>query len=364
MKKLFQIKYNENERIFGLDLLRSLAILLVLFEHGENIVRNNFPSFPRLRFMDGVELFFVLSGFLIGTILIKLFEKEGFGKDILFQFWKRRWFRTLPNYYLIVLFILLYFYFVTDSFDDFSWKYLLFIQNFSSPHPHFLGVAWSLAIEEWFYLLFPSVIVSLHFVMPKIKVKTIFVITIILFLFFPLLVRIIKTIDFTDNSFHFWDYNYRKIVITRLDSIVFGVLGAFINYYYAVLFNKYEYLKFIIGITLIIVAQKFLYSGFTLFTFYFDVLAIGILFLFPMLISIQKVPKLISVPITYISIISYSLYLVHSSIILDPITSFFKPFTDFEAIMFYIIYFVLSFLISIFMYKIYEKPIMNFREKK
>ena len=59
--------------------------------------------------IDGVSIFFVLSGFLIGGILIKVLETEPATFKTLFNFWIRRWFRTLPNY-LFILLILIFFY--------------------------------------------------------------------------------------------------------------------------------------------------------------------------------------------------------------------------------------------------------------
>ena len=58
------------QRIFGLDFLRTIAILIVMFFHG-GILLDNTPleGFPYIPLVDGVDIFFVLSGYLIGTIL-------------------------------------------------------------------------------------------------------------------------------------------------------------------------------------------------------------------------------------------------------------------------------------------------------
>lgn len=160
---LFKIDNYIGNRIFGLDLLRCIAILLVLLTHFlESITPNNLTHFYyKYLFIDGVSLFFVLSGFLIGTILIKNFLKYGISLTTLLNFWKRRWFRTLPNYYLVILFVLTFncFYKNIDiSFADvlrrvtFTQNFYLLDENYYKKFPE----GWSLAIEEWFYLLIPS----------------------------------------------------------------------------------------------------------------------------------------------------------------------------------------------------------------
>jgi len=88
-------------RVFGLDFLRALAILLVLVAHA------SFMFLPLTHRLEawwmlghlGVELFFVLSGFLIGAILVKQAQAA---RLRIGRFWLRRWLRTLPNYYLLL----------------------------------------------------------------------------------------------------------------------------------------------------------------------------------------------------------------------------------------------------------------------
>ena len=141
-------------RIFGLDLMRFFAIVFVVFGHIWYV-------FPQLHFMGhiwvfGVEVFFVLSGFLIGGILIKVLEKE-VSKRALYNFWVRRWFRTLPNYYLFLLINIIAFSYFKDSYQ-WNYSYLFFLQNLAWMPERFFSVSWSLAVEEWFYLIVPSLV--------------------------------------------------------------------------------------------------------------------------------------------------------------------------------------------------------------
>jgi peptidoglycan/LPS O-acetylase OafA/YrhL len=97
----------------------------------------------------GVEIFFVLSGFLIGQILLRDFE-QGVNFKKLLHFWKRRWIRTIPVYYLVLF---LKFVLAPAIGINIIW-YFLFLQN-NIYGIDFFGVSWSLVIEEWFYLLIP-----------------------------------------------------------------------------------------------------------------------------------------------------------------------------------------------------------------
>ena len=96
------LKKIEKNRIFGLDIMRTFAILAVMFGHSIFFLPTSIKDQLHAFVIDGVNIFFVLSGFLIGGILIRDFEKKKTIK-VLFNFWIRRWFRTLPNYFLILI---------------------------------------------------------------------------------------------------------------------------------------------------------------------------------------------------------------------------------------------------------------------
>src|SRR5688572_4697894 len=88
-------------RKIGLDLPRALAITLVLVSH--------FVKRCEILGFYGVELFFALSGFLIGGILYRdLAASPGWTFPRVKHFWFRRWWRTLPNYYLFLIIALIF----------------------------------------------------------------------------------------------------------------------------------------------------------------------------------------------------------------------------------------------------------------
>jgi peptidoglycan/LPS O-acetylase OafA/YrhL len=149
-----------HQRIPQLDAVRGIAILVVML--------HNSGAFPRLFAQGwmGVDLFFVLSGFLITGILLDTKQSESYFKN----FYIRRCLRIWPLYYaaLFFMFVLVPFLRPSEASTVFTarsspwWAYTLFLQNFLVPIPTaatgLLGVTWSLAVEEQFYLVWPWVI--------------------------------------------------------------------------------------------------------------------------------------------------------------------------------------------------------------
>ncbi|QHW31171.1 acyltransferase [Paenibacillus rhizovicinus] len=216
------------ERNAGLDIIRSSAILLVLFCHGLGFFFMSYHDWNPLNYVTGylgVELFFVLSGFLIGRILLQEIVENG-SLSRLGTFYVRRWFRTLPLYLLAVAITYL---FVTHHMNLTN---LVFLQNFNESHLAFLPISWSLSIEEWFYLLMPvPLLLAGKF---RRKPAAFFVVSALLIAFFPIL-RMFEV----HNNQPLWDYGVRKQIPLRLDSLVFGVMLAGVKTYHAAFYRKY-----------------------------------------------------------------------------------------------------------------------------
>lgn len=157
-----------DKRITELDGLRGLAILMVLIFHYARFQPSQhsvlyYLLLPIGLTWSGVDLFFVLSGFLIGGILIDHKNSANYFK----AFYFRRIHRIFPVYYLLIgTFLIARFLFPTsDLFVSAmpAWAYILFAQNLFSPFlvtlgAPWMGVTWSLAIEEQFYLLLPMIV--------------------------------------------------------------------------------------------------------------------------------------------------------------------------------------------------------------
>lgn len=106
----------------------------------------------------GVDLFFVISGFLITLGLIRSRDKAETKGQSLYKFYIRRFLRIFPIYYLTV-FVLMFFYY--DRMMEILWWTLLYMRNFYSIKVQDFGLAghfWSLSVEEQFYLIWPFVI--------------------------------------------------------------------------------------------------------------------------------------------------------------------------------------------------------------
>lgn len=360
-------------RVFGLDLLRAIAILLVLISHGRHYMEKTMEGFAEYLSFGGylgVELFFVLSGFLIGGILLKIFEKSGRNITItdIKNFWIRRWFRTLPNYYLVLLinFIIVTVYF---GYFHFDFRYLFFLQNFYTPALGNMNYAqsWSLTIEEWFYLITP-VVLYLSVKILNIKVKNSILIAILfmiivipaLKLFYQYFVQdILGKGDKLDFS------TFRIVAILRLDSIIYGVLLSYINYYYNNLLIKMKNYLLAAGlisfvfIVIIMILQVDGYVTSNIFNIMFTSIgSFGLSLLLPYFNNLRiKKNNYLTRFITMTSVISYSLYLVHFSFVATLLKKL--NYSDFVN---YFLFWFLSYFLSILLYYFFESKMTKLRE--
>ena len=136
------------KREIELDFIRGIAILLVLvFHYRTRKILLSSPFLQRIQAFGwaGVDIFFVLSGFLVGGLLMK--EWKANGKVDCFRFLKRRGFKIWPSYYLFLVVAAIIH---VRPLKSFLWQNLLNIQNYV---PTTLSHTWSLAVEEHFYLL-------------------------------------------------------------------------------------------------------------------------------------------------------------------------------------------------------------------
>jgi peptidoglycan/LPS O-acetylase OafA/YrhL len=167
-----------NKRNDGLDTLRALAIILVFMYHYMVFVSktNTFGWGSSLGWI-GVDLFFVLSGYLIAN---QIFSGVVKGQDLsLKAFYARRFLRTLPNFYVVLALYFLFPVVMGGKTPPPLWQFLTFTQNYQLQPGTAFSHAWSLCIEEQFYLFFPLlVLVGVRYI-KSIKVGWIFLLILI-----------------------------------------------------------------------------------------------------------------------------------------------------------------------------------------
>lgn len=355
------------ERKVGLDILRALAILIVVEQHGRAIINEVFPQFNLLGSTDGVDIFFVLSGFLIGGIIIRDNRNNSF--DINY-FLGRRWYRTLPNFYVaLLLSLVIYIVFTENKLIDIKliFQTAFFIQNYIGPFENyaFFSEAWSLSIEEHFYLTFSLLL----FIFIKLKVKESVLYTMIVLTVIAFVSRIIIAKSIIIGDYGTYNSSIRTIIPCRLDSLTLGVLMSYFkDKFYSVFSNRFNsFLMFLIGLFFCIYFDRtyLLTAPITPFVIMFHSLlfSFGVALLLPFLDSLKMRDSVLKSSILFISKISYSMYLYHNFIFAQPISQLVYDMNYAMKIYFYIIYWIFVISVSFFMFTFLEMPFLKIRDK-
>jgi len=359
--------------------MRTIAVTWVLLTHALWINPNLNATIAGVFGLGGtlgMESFFVLSGFLIGRILVKEYLKPNFKFQNMLYFWVRRWFRTLPNYYLILgVNVFLFWKYFSRIPNNLS-RYFYFGQNLTGSHPVFFPESWSLSIEEFSYIIGPLLFVLLLFFNKgKKKVYNLWIGTLVIILFF-LGTKYYYHQSVSNPSLEYWNTHLKPIVLYRIDAIYYGVLAAVISMRYIGEWNKYKKeLLLIGGVGLFVFFFILPYIGvnierFPLFynVLYFPIQSVLIACLLPFLSSYNLKDKttIFYKVITQMSIISYSMYLLHYSIVLFVLRfHFYNEYNSWlEALLLTVVYFLITIVFSFFLYHFYEKPMMNLRDSK
>ncbi len=351
----------EKQRIYGLDIMRAVAILLVIQSHSLIFLKSHFIIFG-----DGVSVFFVLSGFLIGQILLRTINTRPFNMKDLFIFYIKRWFRTLPAYYFVITtLIAIYFFLGTLCEKTQLIEHYFFIQKtyFRSFYPE----SWSLKIEEWFYFIIPFLL-YLSFKILKIEREKIFLYWVVIIILVGTLLRILLAIP-VENA-QDWFYPIRLNLPGRIDSIMYGMLGAYI-YFKKLLFWQYKIQLFYSGLLIFCICAINANLELNFFTKYFQTSleSISVLFILPKLHDIKDGKGIFFNFFTYVSSISYSMYLINGTPFMNLVRStqvkvqmvnLFHDAYPFVELLFYMIW---CFGGSYLIYKFIESPMINIREK-
>lgn len=358
-------KIDFDKRIFGFDLLRAFAIFCVIHGHGRHILKDTIvEGFPWFRLPHGVDIFFVLSGFLIGYSFIvnanKTNGKLTFSKTLIF--WKRSALRILPNYYFILFmnYILVRGDILNGSTDKFSvWRFFTFTQNLFYPFYDFFWESWSLATQEWFYLLFPTFILVLG---KFIKLKYIVPVISLFFIIGSVLYRF--SISGLDYDSFWWDVNFRKVALSRFDCIYYGVIAAWVRFYFKEYWIKYAKPLFLLGVLLFILHSNLpkginsIYSN----VFYLSIAPIYITMWFPLVDRLKDTKSIFGKLITYFSILSYAMYLFNLMVI-QILDKHYSAALQNHTILKYLIFWMVTLFLSYLLYILFENPISTYGNK-
>ena len=367
----------QSKRNFGLDLIRASAISLVVISHCTFLL---FPTYNhsiitliRVLGAVGVDLFFVLSGFLIGGILLKYIENEKTGFSDLINFWKRRWIRTLPNYFFILLINIFLFFIIGEKLPKDIGQYFIFIQNFNNPHPDFFTEAWSLSIEEYAYLFLPLLFYIGFLLFKNSNKEKIFLWFSIISIFILCLLKIKYFLNAEVESYKTWSVTFRKVVLYRIDAIYFGFLVVYFFRKYHEFFERNRKLIAFVGMILFMMVHTIIFTfqilpqthlWFYIFV-YLQLVIVSLGLLFPYFIAINY-NGVFKKSIEFISTRSYAIYLINYSLILLGIQRCFKlnEFPFYQKLILVIFFLVITLLLSEMLYKFFEKPILQYRNRK
>ncbi len=369
---IFRIDLDTTGRTFGLDIMRAVGILTVMEEHSFHIISDYFPhGFVFVPYRDKISFFFVLSGFLIGNIIMKLYNRDNFGSRDVCIFWIRRWVRTVPLYILVLSGLVVLRYSFTRVGFIFPWREFVFFQNFFYPESdpsYFYPEGWSLAVEEWFYFLVPAIIFTCHLLFSKVISKKKLLLSVILSIIIgSTALRVHRGLTTGDMNIYTWNIWFYKIVLLRLDTIMFGFFAAFVRYYYPAFWVRIKdiclYL-FIAGVTITLIGHEYWKEHMLwLKTFFLTQTGIIMTLWLPKLDSMKTGRGFWVKFMTYLSKLTYALFLLNRTPILKSMMQVFPARNLPMALCEYVLYFVLVLMSATLMHKYLEQPVMRFRER-
>ena len=364
-----------------LDILRGLAILLVLgshtpFDYDTAGIFSPFALFLQRFGGSGVDLFFVLSGFLIGGLLFK--EIRASGRLDLPRFFVRRGLKIFPSYYLLVLVALALVLLRTHGNVSGSLRTMfpnfIHIQNYWLDEERPIGQTWSLAVEEHFYLGLP---LFLWFILrgsrqprtalPAVPVATAFV------LVFCLAYRCFV------NGPHPYSFKFLFFTHVRIDSLMFGVLLAYFYHFFPqklAAAGRYRPALLLIGLALIspmfFLAREtgpFVWTvGFTLLYLGFGCLLLALLYspvdASPSGRIIGSAPARL---LAWIGTYSYTIYLWFGMLSDRPVTALFRKVHFLPPSLLWLtstlLYLVLAVAAGYFMGTLVDRPALALRDR-
>jgi peptidoglycan/LPS O-acetylase OafA/YrhL len=371
MKDSKQVVYFKN-----IDILRFVAVFLVLFAHayegwcgwfgkpgfmtveGNHTDFTNFGSYLNTAFTNGgigVDIFFLISGFLITYLLLS--EKENTGKISIAKFYFRRVLRIWPAYFLLIALTPLCVHLANGKTPDYL-PNVLFYNNFHAisikiwqyPYAHL----WSICVEEHFYLFWPFVVA---FIARK-NLKTAFLLLIAMSFLF-------RTYLFVVHS------DYWQIYLNTLSRIDVLVIGGLYALYYkeygfqAKLSKSTRLILYGLFIVVYVIDPVYTYDSFFDIVikkyFYVSILGLG------MIHFIFNEDRIFNLPfqksLNYLGKISYGIYLFSNVLIPIVVIRFMYQWGSTNMYLYFFLNIFLSILISAIVYELLEKQVLKWKKK-
>lgn len=291
-----------NQYIKSLDGWRAIAVILVIFSHMKEVLFIDGSLLFKISAwgLNGVDLFFAISGYLISKNLIS--ELKISNTINLKKFYLKRVFRLMPVLWinLLVLYILTKLGWIVVSSDEFL-STLTFWRNYlSTASSHYTGQMWSLSVEEHFYFFLP---LFLYFIR---KSKNVILFSLAIALTVTIW-RKLGTMPVIIEQFPLIEFNMWA-TFGRFDSLLYGVILAFLDSFYSDKLTRLKKISPFVVVTILTIVY---------------VLPIPLkptfeAILFPLLIysTISNedniISKILEYPfLTYIGKLSYSIYIWH-----------------------------------------------------
>ena len=352
----------------ALDGIRGVAVMLVFISHFHWILskKTGYSQVTPWKFINrtleagflGVDIFFVLSGFLITSLLLKDHANKQPG--MVGRFYKRRALRLLPALYalLIVDFFVAW---LESARMDFqwrtTWRALLYLNNWNvvwnfRGSRKDLGHLWSLGIEEQFYIVWPAVVL----LMLALKLHHQIIITV---LSLAIAAIVVHRINLWNDDIY-WLFIYIR-TDTRVDSLLVGALFAYVYRHYRVPSQVLNWAATLCFAGLMYIKYELDASPFIMKTG-FTVIAVlaGIIILAASEGAWFANRVLISRPLTIIGKVSYGLYLWHLPVFLilgRHVTSGPKPLRILAGI-------IVASVVTVISWFFIEKPFLNLKNRR
>jgi peptidoglycan/LPS O-acetylase OafA/YrhL len=355
--------------LHGLDTLRALAVSLVVLHHYVLFVSRR-PTFGWLGEIGwaGVDLFFALSGYLIGNQIFKAIRSSaGFS---LKNFYARRFLRTLPNFWVVLALYALWPAFRGEAPLLPLWKYLSFTQNFHLEPGTAFSHAWSLAIEEQFYMVLPAAALVAASMRRRLG-----------WAWLAIGAAFVAGMATRGQIWHdvvedqrYWSHHYYKYIyystFCRFDELLAGVALALVKNYHAAAWRRLtSFGNATLALGVAVTALAFFlflddHYGFAMTVFGYPLLALGFSLLIVAALSDGSLLRTVHVPgAGKLAVWSYAIYLTHRQVCVlaaERLRAFGHGAEEPAVIVFLL---ALSVLVGWVLYRLVETPFMALRER-